>query len=41
MSKSSLPAKIKGFASDVRAHWKTPKPGRYVSYREYLDIFAE
>lgn len=42
MSKNStpLPAKIKSFASDVKAHWSKPKEGRYVTYREYLDIFA-
>ena len=32
--------KIKNFASDVKTHWKTPPEGRYVPYREYLDIFV-
>lgn len=42
MSKNSAPflARVKSFSADVKAHWSKPKEGRYVSYREYLDIFA-
>lgn len=31
--------KLKGFANDVKTHWKTPAEGRYVPYKEYKDIF--
>lgn len=33
-------SKVKGFFADVKAHWKTPAPGKYVPYREYLDILV-
>ena len=26
----------KGIVTDVRAHWRTPAPGNYVAYKEYL-----
>ncbi|MBQ6020870.1 MAG: MFS transporter [Clostridia bacterium] len=32
--------KIKAFLGDVKEHWKTPAPGKYVPYREYLSIFG-
>lgn len=32
--------KVKSFFKEAKAHWKTPAEGRYVSYREYLHIFA-
>lgn len=36
---NGLKMKIGGFAKEVRTHWKTPPEGRYVPYKEYLDIF--
>ncbi|MBR0538539.1 MAG: MFS transporter [Clostridia bacterium] len=33
-------AKLKGFAGNIREHWNTPEEGRYVPYKEYLDIFV-
>lgn len=30
---------VKRLAGDIKAHWKTPAQGKYVPYREYLDIF--
>lgn len=30
--------KIKSGISHVRSHWKTPPEGKYVSFREYIDI---
>ncbi|MCH5198804.1 MAG: hypothetical protein J1E34_07855 [Oscillospiraceae bacterium] len=32
--------KVKGFLGEVKTHWKTPAEGRYVPYKEYLDIFT-
>ena len=32
--------KVKNFAGDVKAHWNKPAEGRYVPYKEYLDIFV-
>ncbi len=32
--------KVKAFFADVKEHWKTPAPGRYVPYKEYLSIFG-
>lgn len=31
-------SKVKQFAKEIKTHWKTPAPGKYVPYREYLDI---
>ncbi|MCR5042083.1 MAG: MFS transporter [Clostridia bacterium] len=36
---SNAAAKVKGFVGEAREHWKTPAPGKYVPYHEYLDIF--
>lgn len=36
--KKSKGSAIKSFGQDVKAHWKTPAKGKYVPYREYLDI---
>lgn len=33
-------SKVKAFFTDVKTHWKTPAPGKYVPYREYLDILV-
>ncbi len=38
--KIPLREKAQGFVSDIKQHWKTPAPGKYVPYREYLSIFA-
>ena len=32
--------KIKTFFSNAKTYWKTPPPGKYVPYREYLSIFG-
>ena len=37
---SELKSKVKGFISDVKTHWSKPAEGRYVPYKEYLDIFV-
>ncbi|MBO4894068.1 MAG: MFS transporter [Clostridia bacterium] len=34
--KTSLGVKLKSFAGEFTQHWNTPKPGRYVPYKEYL-----
>ena len=39
MGKGSPAGKIGAFFSEVKAHWKTPAEGKYVSYKEYLYIF--
>ena len=31
--------KVKGFAGEIKTHWKEPAEGKYVPYREYKDIF--
>lgn len=33
-------SKVKQFFTDVKTHWKKPAPGKYVPYREYLDILV-
>ncbi|HAQ64229.1 MAG TPA: hypothetical protein DCR23_07180 [Ruminococcaceae bacterium] len=35
----SLPQKVKWLAHEIKEHWKTPGEGKYVPYREYLDIW--
>lgn len=30
--------KVKALFTDIKTHWKKPAPGKYVPYREYLDI---
>ncbi|MCR5208004.1 MAG: MFS transporter [Eubacterium sp.] len=30
--------KVKSLFADIKTHWKKPAPGKYVPYREYLDI---
>lgn len=30
--------KVKALFADVKAHWSKPAPGKYVPYREYVDI---
>lgn len=32
--------KVKAFFTDFRKHWKSPPPGKYVPYNEYLRIFG-
>lgn len=32
--------KVKGFAGEIKTHWKEPAEGKYVPYREYGDIFV-
>ena len=32
--------KVKALFSDFKAHWRTPAPGKYVPYKEYLSIFG-
>lgn len=31
-------SKVKSLFTEIKTHWKTPEQGKYVSYREYLDI---
>ena len=33
-------SKMKDLFTDIKTHWKKPAPGKYVPYREYLDIFV-
>ena len=35
---NKLSGKVKGLFTEIKAHWKTPAPGKYVPYKEYLDI---
>lgn len=37
MKKSSA---VKRLLTDVKTHWKTPAAGKYVPYKEYLDILV-
>ena len=30
--------KVKGLAKEIKTHWKTPAPGKYVPYKEYGSI---
>ncbi len=39
MKENGLGTKIKNFGTEIKTHWKTPAPGKYVPYREYLDIW--
>ena len=32
--------KVKTFFTNAKTYWKTPPPGKYVPYREYLSIFG-
>ena len=36
---NGLGGKVKGLFSEVKTHWKTPAEGKYVPYKEYLNIF--
>ena len=31
--------KVKSLFTEIKTHWKTPAEGKYVPYREYLDIW--
>ena len=33
-------AEKQSFFSNIKEHWKTPAPGRYVPFKEYLSIFG-
>ncbi len=39
MAKLSM-EKIKAFSTEIKTHWHTPAEGKYVPYKEYLDITA-
>ncbi|HRT82149.1 MAG TPA: hypothetical protein P5127_03225 [Oscillospiraceae bacterium] len=30
---------VKKLGREVKTHWKTPAQGKYVPYKEYIDIF--
>ncbi len=30
--------KVKGLFTEIKTHWKTPAPGKYVPYKEYGDV---
>ena len=32
--------KVKSLFTNIKEHWKTPVPGRYVPFKEYLSIFG-
>ena len=32
--------KVKAFFKDMKEHWSTPAPGKYVPYKEYFSIFG-
>ena len=32
--------KVKQLFTEVKTHWKKPAPGKYVPYKEYLNVFA-
>ncbi|MBQ7639191.1 MAG: MFS transporter [Clostridia bacterium] len=32
--------KLKSVFTEIKTHWKTPAPGKYVPYKEYLSIFG-
>ena len=34
----TLTTKVKSLFTEIKTHWKTPAEGRYVPYREYVDI---
>lgn len=38
MAKKNLGSAVKGLAKEIKTHWKTPAEGKYVPYKEYLDI---
>ena len=31
-------SKLKSFGTEIKTHWKTPPEGKFVAYREYLEI---
>ena len=33
-------SKVKGLFTEIKTHWNKPAPGKYVPYREYLDIWV-
>ena len=33
-------SKVKQLFTEIKTHWKTPAPGKYVPYREYGDILV-
>lgn len=35
---ASKESKVKALFTDIKTHWSKPAPGKYVPYREYLDI---
>ncbi|MBE6827847.1 MAG: hypothetical protein E7514_04420, partial [Ruminococcaceae bacterium] len=37
--KTPLTQKIKWLGREIKEHWNTPAPGKYVPYREYKDIW--
>ncbi|MDD6603074.1 MAG: MFS transporter [Eubacteriales bacterium] len=32
-------SKVKQLVKEIKTHWRKPAPGKYVPYKEYLDIF--
>ena len=36
--KSGFGGKVKGLLREIRTHWNTPAPGKYVPYKEYKDV---
>ncbi|MDD6729214.1 MAG: MFS transporter [Eubacteriales bacterium] len=38
MAEKKLSSAVKRLGKDVKEHWKKPAPGKYVPYKEYVDI---
>ena len=37
---ADIKSSVKNLARDFKTHWKVPAPGKYVPYKEYLQIFG-
>ncbi len=40
MKNGNFGDKVKALGTDIKTHWRTPAKGKYVPYREYLDILV-
>lgn len=36
--KGAAKSKVKDFLAEIKTHWNKPAPGKYVPYKEYLDV---
>ena len=39
-NKTGLGSKVKGLLHEIKTHWNTPAPGKYVPYKEYKDVIV-